>query len=676
MSVNFNDGFIQTLTVGGETTIDFDFIIYASDDIKVVQTTAAGAISTLIEGVHYSVPAGSIGDPSGGVINLLPGSYPTGAPAGYKFTCLSNLKEKRVTDFNPSGDFFSDSINQQYDTLTIITQQLRRDINKTARLPDDSPLSNVTLPNPEDAKAIVWDGTSGDMRNGPSVSDIEAVGPAAVAAAASATDAGEHATTASRWAKQTGTTVVDADTGVDSGLYSAKEYAQGSTAAAGGSAKSWAQTVGAAVITGLYSAKEWALGTFTRGQANGGSAKDWANYTGGTVDNSEYSAKKYAVDAAASAVLAQNAAQSIVWKDVVFKTNADSPVTVTAADSGKLFSCTGNITFNLPQISTLDLTAGFTIGFIKTDNNANTITINRAGTDTINGSTSKTINTYNSSTVLIPDKDPTPDTWTAVDMGTPADGTLSWTTKMSAQTQGQVPYFGASGSPSLLNPGTSGQFLKSNGAGADPVWQRAGYDNIEFITSTQNWTVPAGVTKCRATVVAGGASCGKADGTTRSVSAGAGAGGVAIKTITGLTPGDSILATIGLGGGTFGTSGGDYGRTGNAGGTSSFGPYVSATGGNPSTGTGGYPATGGTGGNGVGGDINLPGETGGMATADSAAPGKGGNSPLGFGFGAQQLPNVGTQILSVGYGAGASGMRVAGLNVNNPGRDGLIIVEY
>jgi hypothetical protein len=106
-----------------------------------------------------------------------------------------------------------------------------------------------------------------------SISDSTALNNATTAASGSATTASNHNTTAQRWAvNPVNTTVVDANTSVDSGDYSAKAYAIGDNQAGG-------------------SAKEWAIG----GSGN----------VANTVEGTNYSAKYYATEGNIAAVAAK-----------------------------------------------------------------------------------------------------------------------------------------------------------------------------------------------------------------------------------------------------------------------------------------------------------------------------------------------------------------------------------
>ena len=173
-----------------------------------------------------------------------------------------------------------------------------------------------------------------------------------------------------------------------------------------------------------------------------------------------------------------------------------------------------------------------------------------------------------------------------------------------------------------------------------------GFTNMSVYTTTSFWVVPAGITKCKVTVVGGG--------------------------------GGSSYAFVGTGGG-----------------TSSFGAFCSATGG-----TVGFQNTGGTGGIGVSGTLNIQGN---YATGGSPGGGDGFSLDLGggssifgnasYGAGASGFfQNAGPPNVASGGGAGGTAIRIvtgltAGTSISitvgaagggnvGTGYAGVVILEY
>jgi hypothetical protein len=204
-------------------------------------------------------------------------------------------------------------------------------------------------------------------------------------------------------------------------------------------------------------------------------------------------------------------------------------------------------------------------------------------------------------------------------------------------------------------------------------WLRPGFGSgIQSFTTSGNFVIPAGVTQVEVEIWGGGAgSYASASGATSGIASGGGSGGgYARKRVTGLTPGQSVAVVVGAGG-NYGTVGG--GAT--SGGTSSFGPYVSATGGSlnylasaSSPQNGATPA-----GIGVGGDVNLAGSAGQAAVLNQG--GMGGAAPMG---GSQNSGTTGVAgVFPGGGGAGAG----TGANGNTsytgaPGASGLVVVRW
>lgn len=226
--------------------------------------------------------------------------------------------------------------------------------------------------------------------------------------------------------------------------------------------------------------------------------------------------------------------------------------------------------------------------------------------------------------------------------------------------------------------GAAGQYLASDGDGT-MTWTTlaagGGFSNMQVFTSPGTWTNPGDVEKVKVTVVGGGGGGGNCNSipgpqAKQRQAGGGGGGGAAIEVIP-FPSGTNVAVTVG------GESG-----------TSSFGAYVSATGGTTgasiSNVNSSVLAAGGTG---SGGTINLPGQVGGYADA-AWGNNDGGDSLIGHG-GYHVLAGPGpvsynpgppTRPGQPGYGYGgggsgaATGMPFPGAGGN--GQPGVVIVEY
>ena len=192
---------------------------------------------------------------------------------------------------------------------------------------------------------------------------------------------------------------------------------------------------------------------------------------------------------------------------------------------------------------------------------------------------------------------------------------------------------------------------------------------VQTFPSSGNFVVPAGVSQVEVEVWGGGS--GSYASTTSASSGGGAGGGYARKRITGLSGGQSIPVTIG--------SGGAGGATGGAlpsgGGTSSFGTFVSATGGSLNQlASAASPQNGATPpGGGINGDVNMKGSAGQAGLLNQG--GMGGGAPSGG------WQNSGTWGLTGTFpGGGASG---AGTGADSatpysgaPGASGLVVVRW
>jgi hypothetical protein len=203
-----------------------------------------------------------------------------------------------------------------------------------------------------------------------------------------------------------------------------------------------------------------------------------------------------------------------------------------------------------------------------------------------------------------------------------------------------------------------------------PVLRPGFGSGVQSIAVSGGFVVPAGVSQIEVEVW--GAGSGSFASTSTIPSGGGAGGGYARKRITGLTPGQIIPVTVGTGGSAGGTS-----TPPGPGGSSSFGSYVSATGGglNPLA-TVANPWLGASSvGMGSLGDINIAGGSGGNGLGNIG--GAGGAGAFG-GSGVCVATSYALGGQSPGGGASGSGTGLSS-NTANPGGSGapgLVMVRW
>lgn len=196
-----------------------------------------------------------------------------------------------------------------------------------------------------------------------------------------------------------------------------------------------------------------------------------------------------------------------------------------------------------------------------------------------------------------------------------------------------------------------------------------GFSNMQAFTSSGTFTVPAGVTRVKVTVIGGGGGAGY---NSTYASGGGGSGGRSVGVVTGLTQGQQITVTVGAGGTSPGTAG-----NGTGGGTSSFGSYITATGGGGGTGGTGTANAGGAPGTSSGGTVNDAGEYG-LDGSQNNASGIGNGGKGGGPGGGRGTTGFATGYTAQGYGGGGGGGGCGGGGgaTGGNGKSGIVIVEW
>jgi hypothetical protein len=125
---------------GSTTAFPFTFKVFAAADVAVTIANSSGVETLLVLNTNYTVTLNSNQDTSpGGTVN-----YPisgSALPVGSVLAIIGDLDYDQALDLPSGGNFSPTALENQLDRSTMQIQQLREEMNRTAKLPPTSPES-------------------------------------------------------------------------------------------------------------------------------------------------------------------------------------------------------------------------------------------------------------------------------------------------------------------------------------------------------------------------------------------------------------------------------------------------------------------------------------------------------------------------------------------------------
>jgi hypothetical protein len=144
---------------GSSTDFDFEFPIIETDDLVVIhRVNSTGVETVLTETTNYSVAATNNDFSSGGTVTTVE-TY----ASGITLVLLRNTDMTQEADLEDSGVLRLETLEDEYDKLTMIVQEIQEELNRCLKYPksDSSDLS-AELPNSVDrtSTTLIFDANS------------------------------------------------------------------------------------------------------------------------------------------------------------------------------------------------------------------------------------------------------------------------------------------------------------------------------------------------------------------------------------------------------------------------------------------------------------------------------------------------------------------------------------
>jgi hypothetical protein len=126
---------------GVTTAFPFSFKVFAATEVYVVQADEDGIESVLVLNSDYTVALNPNQNTNpGGTVTLS-----TALPDDFTMVVTSDIEYLQPTDLTNQGGFYPNVINNALDRLTILVQQLREDVSRSAKLPITNPAASDSL---------------------------------------------------------------------------------------------------------------------------------------------------------------------------------------------------------------------------------------------------------------------------------------------------------------------------------------------------------------------------------------------------------------------------------------------------------------------------------------------------------------------------------------------------
>lgn len=155
------------LASGDDSTTDFNFtfFVYSSDDVK-VYTIEDGEESLVSSGITVSVNSSYIG----GTV-----TFSTAPTSDQEILIRREVPYTQEIEFSDITRYKESVIEQGLNALCMEVQQLASRLDRAIVFTEYSGVTQVSIETPVDGALLVFDGTEGDIRTGPSADDLETI---------------------------------------------------------------------------------------------------------------------------------------------------------------------------------------------------------------------------------------------------------------------------------------------------------------------------------------------------------------------------------------------------------------------------------------------------------------------------------------------------------------------